>query len=88
MLALAGALALITVLVRSMRRPLDDLVQATHSLAEGKLEQRVNPSGPRELQDLAGAFNADGRGPRTPLSIESRRNGGAWRSRSRASATP
>ena len=39
-LALAGALALITVMVRAMRRPLDDLVQATHSLAEGKLEQR------------------------------------------------
>jgi signal transduction histidine kinase/DNA-binding response OmpR family regulator/HAMP domain-containing protein len=59
-LALAGALALITAVVRSMRRPLDDLVQATHSLAEGKLEQRVEPSGPRELQDLAGAFNAMG----------------------------
>ena len=59
-LALAGALALVTVLVRSMRRPLDDLVQATHSLAEGKLEERVQPSGPRELQDLAGAFNAMG----------------------------
>jgi signal transduction histidine kinase/CheY-like chemotaxis protein len=59
-LALGGALALITVLVRAMRRPLDDLVQATHSLAEGKLEQRVEPSGPRELQDLAGAFNAMG----------------------------
>ncbi|HTU84476.1 MAG TPA: ATP-binding protein [Solirubrobacteraceae bacterium] len=56
-LALGGALALITVMVRAMRRPLDDLVQATHSLAEGKLEQRVEPSGPRELQDLAGAFN-------------------------------
>ena len=60
MLALAGALALITVLVRSMREPLDELVQATHSLAEGRLEQRVNPSGPRELQDLGGAFNAMG----------------------------
>ena len=59
-LALAGALALITVLVRSMREPLDELVQATHSLAEGHLEQRVNPSGPRELQDLAGAFNQMG----------------------------
>jgi signal transduction histidine kinase len=59
-LALAGALALITGVVRSMRRPLDDLVQATHSLAEGRLEQRVEPSGPRELQDLAGAFNAMG----------------------------
>jgi signal transduction histidine kinase/CheY-like chemotaxis protein len=60
-LALGGALALITGLVRAMRRPLDDLVQATHSLAEGKLEQRVEPSGPRELQDLAGAFNAMGK---------------------------
>ena len=59
-LALGGALALVTVVVRAMRRPLDDLVQATHSLAEGKLEQRVEPSGPRELQDLAGAFNAMG----------------------------
>jgi len=59
-LALAGALALITVLVRSMREPLDELVQATHSLAEGHLDQRVNPSGPRELQDLAGAFNQMG----------------------------
>jgi signal transduction histidine kinase/DNA-binding response OmpR family regulator len=59
-LALGGALALITGVVRSMRRPLDDLVQATHSLAEGRLEQRVAPSGPRELQDLAGAFNAMG----------------------------
>jgi signal transduction histidine kinase/HAMP domain-containing protein len=59
-LALAGALALITVLVRSMRQPLDELVQATHNLAEGHLEQRVNPSGPRELQDLAGAFNQMG----------------------------
>ncbi len=59
-LALAGALALVTAVVRSMRRPLDELVQATHSLAEGKLEQRVEPSGPRELQDLAGAFNAMG----------------------------
>ncbi len=59
-LALVGALALVTVVVGAMRRPLDDLVQATHSLAEGKLEQRVEPSGPRELQDLAGAFNAMG----------------------------
>src|SRR5947209_3281820 len=59
-LALGGALALVTVLVGGMRRPLDDLVRATHSLAEGKLEQRVEPSGPRELQDLAGAFNAMG----------------------------
>jgi signal transduction histidine kinase len=60
-LALGGALALVTVVVGAMRRPLDDLVEATHSLAEGRLEQRVEPSGPRELQDLAGAFNAMGK---------------------------
>jgi signal transduction histidine kinase/DNA-binding response OmpR family regulator len=59
-LALAGALALITLLVRSMRRPLDELVEATHKLAHGKLEERVHPSGPRELQDLGGAFNQMG----------------------------
>jgi signal transduction histidine kinase len=59
-LALAGALALITVMVRAMRGPLDDLVQATHSLAEGRLEQRVEPAGPRELQDLAASFNEMG----------------------------
>jgi signal transduction histidine kinase/DNA-binding NarL/FixJ family response regulator/HAMP domain-containing protein len=59
-LALVGALALVTAVVGSIRRPLDDLVRATHSMAEGKLEQRVEPSGPRELQDLAGAFNAMG----------------------------
>jgi signal transduction histidine kinase len=60
-LALGGALALITVVVGAMRRPLDELVHATRSLAEGKLERRVQPSGPRELQDLAGAFNAMGK---------------------------
>src|SRR5947209_7328452 len=43
-LALGGALALVTVVVGAVRRPLDDLVQATHRLAEGKLEQRVEPS--------------------------------------------
>jgi signal transduction histidine kinase/CheY-like chemotaxis protein/HAMP domain-containing protein len=59
-LALAGALALITAVTRSMRQPLDELVEATQSLAEGRLERRVTPSGPRELQDLGGAFNAMG----------------------------
>jgi len=60
LLALTGALALITVAVGAIRRPLDELVRAAHRLAEGKLDQRVEPSGPRELQDLAGAFNAMG----------------------------
>jgi signal transduction histidine kinase/ActR/RegA family two-component response regulator len=46
LLALIGALTLIAALVRGMRRPLDDLVQATRAL------------GPRELQELGTAFNA------------------------------
>jgi signal transduction histidine kinase/CheY-like chemotaxis protein len=58
--ALAGALALIAVLVHSMRRPLDALVDATKGLAAGQLERRVRPAGPRELRDLGEAFNAMG----------------------------
>jgi signal transduction histidine kinase/CheY-like chemotaxis protein len=60
LLALLGALVLITALVGSMRRPLDALVQATGGLAAGELERRVEPAGPRELQDLGAAFNAMG----------------------------
>ena len=55
--ALLGAMALIALLVASMRRPLEDLVGATGKLAEGELETRVEPSGPRELRDLAVSFN-------------------------------
>jgi signal transduction histidine kinase/DNA-binding response OmpR family regulator/HAMP domain-containing protein len=59
-LALLAALALITLLVSRMRRPLDELVQATGALAAGKLSERVTPAGPRELKDLGDAFNAMG----------------------------
>jgi signal transduction histidine kinase/DNA-binding response OmpR family regulator len=55
--ALIGAIALITLLVASMRRPLDDLVGATGRIAGGDLDSRVEPSGPRELRDLAESFN-------------------------------
>jgi signal transduction histidine kinase/DNA-binding response OmpR family regulator len=55
--ALLGAMGLIALLVASMRRPLDDLVGATGKIAEGELESRVEPSGPRELRDLADSFN-------------------------------
>jgi signal transduction histidine kinase len=58
LVALAGALTLIALLIRGMRRPLDDLVRATRSLASGDLGRRVEPSGPRELQELGTAFNA------------------------------
>jgi signal transduction histidine kinase/DNA-binding response OmpR family regulator len=40
-----------------MRRPLDELVGATGKIAGGDLESRVEPSGPRELRDLAESFN-------------------------------
>jgi signal transduction histidine kinase/DNA-binding response OmpR family regulator len=59
-LALLAALALITLLVSAMRRPLDELVNATGALASGKLSKRVSPAGPRELRDLGVAFNAMG----------------------------
>jgi signal transduction histidine kinase/HAMP domain-containing protein len=60
LLALLGALALITALVGAMRTPLDALVEATRRLATGELERRVTPDGPRELQDLGAAFNSMG----------------------------
>jgi signal transduction histidine kinase/DNA-binding response OmpR family regulator len=55
--ALVGAMVLIALLVASMRRPLDELVGATGALAEGDLERRVKPSGPKELRELGSAFN-------------------------------
>jgi signal transduction histidine kinase len=57
-LALIAALILIAGLVRSMRRPLDELVGASGELASGRLERRVHPGGPRELRELGDAFNA------------------------------
>ena len=58
LLALTGALALISALVGGMRRPLDELVAAARGLAQGDLEGRVRPSGPRELRELGTTFNA------------------------------
>jgi len=57
-LALLGAVTLIAALISSIRRPLDDLVTATQKLAAGDLTERVEPSGPLELQELDSAFNA------------------------------
>jgi signal transduction histidine kinase/CheY-like chemotaxis protein len=57
-LALVAALALIAVIVRGLRRPLQELVQATSDLAAGRLDRRVSPSGPKELVGLGTAFNA------------------------------
>lgn len=58
LIAIAALLALITAFARGMRRPLDDLVRATRDLAAGELGRRVNPAGPRELNELGTAFNA------------------------------
>jgi signal transduction histidine kinase/CheY-like chemotaxis protein len=56
-LALLGAMALIGALLASIRRPLDDLVGATRRYASGRLDERVELSGPEEIRDLGGAFN-------------------------------
>jgi signal transduction histidine kinase len=59
-LALAGVLALLTLLIRRMHRPLGDLVTATRRLASGDLGVRVRAGGPAELQTLGRAFNTMG----------------------------
>ena len=59
-LALVGVIAFLTLLVRAMRRPLDDLVDATRRMSSGDLRARVQPGGPAELEALGRAFNAMG----------------------------
>jgi signal transduction histidine kinase/DNA-binding NarL/FixJ family response regulator/HAMP domain-containing protein len=58
LLALLAALALVATLVGSLRRPLDELVNATGRLAEGDLGARVHEDGPGELRALGHSFNA------------------------------
>jgi signal transduction histidine kinase/CheY-like chemotaxis protein len=58
--ALAAVLLLIVALIRSLRLPLSDLVEATRRLADGVLSTRVEPAGPRELRSLGEAFNRMG----------------------------
>jgi signal transduction histidine kinase/CheY-like chemotaxis protein/HAMP domain-containing protein len=57
-LALAAALGLVAALISALRRPLDELVEATQGLAAGDLDRRVDPQGPAELAQLGQAFNA------------------------------
>jgi signal transduction histidine kinase/ActR/RegA family two-component response regulator len=57
-LALGTALALVSLLITRLRRPLDDLVDAARRLADGDLRARVAVGGPVELRTLGGAFNA------------------------------
>jgi len=58
LIALLGSLALVASLIRSMRSPIESLLDATRRLAAGDLQKRVEPDGPTELRDLALAFNA------------------------------
>ena len=59
-LALVGVLAFLTLLIRAMRRPLDDLVGATRRMSSGDLTARVDAGGPKELEAVGLAFNAMG----------------------------
>ncbi len=59
-LALAAVLLLVAALIRAMRSPLGELLEATRRLAGGDLGSRVKPGGPRELQILGDAFNRMG----------------------------
>ncbi|HEV2776054.1 MAG TPA: HAMP domain-containing protein, partial [Solirubrobacteraceae bacterium] len=58
--ALVGVLAFLTLLIRNMRRPLDDLVGATRRMSSGDLTARVKAGGPKELEAVGRAFNAMG----------------------------
>jgi signal transduction histidine kinase len=54
---LTGAALLFTGLISSMRRPLEDLVEASGRLAGGDLDARVEIGGLAETATLGGAFN-------------------------------
>ncbi len=56
-LAFLVAMALIAALVAAVRRPLDDLVDASERLAGGADDARVAEDGPDELRTLARSFN-------------------------------
>ncbi|HWH93504.1 MAG TPA: ATP-binding protein [Baekduia sp.] len=58
-LALAGAIALVALLLAGVRRPLESLVDASARLAGGDLSARVDETaGPDELRQLGRSFNA------------------------------
>jgi len=54
---LVAAVLLFSGLISSMRRPLEELVEAAGKLADGDLGTRVSAGGPPETAILAGAFN-------------------------------
>ena len=54
---MTGAALLFSGLISSMRRPLEDLVEASGRLAEGDLDARVKVGGLSETASLGAAFN-------------------------------
>ncbi len=57
-LALIVTLGLVAALISGLRRPLDDLVDASKALASGDRKARVDEEdGPEELRELAHSFN-------------------------------
>jgi signal transduction histidine kinase/CheY-like chemotaxis protein/HAMP domain-containing protein len=57
-LAAIAAVAIVSLVVSGLRRPLAALVEATRRLAGGDLHARVTPDGPAEVRELSAAFNA------------------------------
>lgn len=58
-LAIAGGVSLVgLVLANNLARPIQVMTTAAENLERGDLNVRVKPSGPRELQRLAEAFNS------------------------------
>jgi two-component system OmpR family sensor kinase/two-component system sensor histidine kinase BaeS len=56
-LASLGGMLLSILLARSIAAPLRNVAQAAHRIAAGNLGQQVQPSGSREVADVAAAFN-------------------------------
>lgn len=53
----AGSFFLVTLLVRQLARPLNELTQASEKIAEGQLEQKVEVNSQDEIGELAQSFN-------------------------------
>jgi PAS domain S-box-containing protein len=56
-LALVGACALVVALATMISQPIQALRETARSLGAGDFKQRALESGPREVRELAGAFN-------------------------------
>jgi len=56
-IVIAGSFLLITLLVRQLARPLNELTQASEKISEGHLEQKVEVNTQDEIGELAQAFN-------------------------------